>query len=113
MPPVKKHKPHRSRTYLRAWRQYRHLTQEQAAGRIGCDRTTLSRIESGKVPYNQDFLEAAALAYNCEVWELLMSDPHKEGAIVDVAHMLRRADPEDRAKIIGFAQGILEAKKAG
>ncbi len=93
------------RTNLRAWRLFRRLTQEQAAERIGIDYTTLGRIERGRVPYSQGLLEAAALAYDCEPWDLLNRDPSKEGRVIDLADLLRGADPEAVSEIIGFARG--------
>lgn len=93
------------RTYLREWRKYRHLTQEQAAERIGIDYSTLGRIERGLVPYSQGLLEAAALAYNCEPWDLLNADPFKEGRVIDLAQMLKGADPETVAEVVGYARG--------
>lgn len=39
------------------------------------DYTTIGKIERGILPYNQDFLERAALAYGCEPHELLALNP--------------------------------------
>jgi transcriptional regulator with XRE-family HTH domain len=64
----------RRRTFLRQWRDKAGLNQEQAADRIGLTQSQLSRIESGRSPYNQDFLERAAEAYQCEPADLLMRD---------------------------------------
>lgn len=36
----------------------------------------LSRIESGKQPYTQDFLEAAASVLSCEPSDLIVRDPN-------------------------------------
>lgn len=74
MPPIPKNRP-RQKTYLRAWRKFRKLSQEKASGLIGNDRSTLSKIEAGKVPYDQILLEAAADAYGCTPADLLMRDP--------------------------------------
>jgi transcriptional regulator with XRE-family HTH domain len=75
MAPVTKPKRTLSRTYLRDWREYRQLTQEQAAERLNISRTLLSKIENAKSPYTQGFMEAAAEAYRCEVADLIMRDP--------------------------------------
>lgn len=93
------------RTFLREWRLYRNLTQEQAAERIGLDHSTLGRIERGLVPYSQGLLESAAEAYNCEPWDLLNVNPDKEGRVVDLTRILKDADPQTVAEVIGFAQG--------
>lgn len=95
------------RTYFREWRQFRGLTLEQAAERLEIDFTTLSRIERGLVPYSQGLLEAAALAYRCEPWDLLNVDPSKEGRVIDLTQLLKDADPQTVAEIVGFARGRL------
>lgn len=107
MAPVKKPAQRLRRTFLREWREYRDLTQETAASRIGVSRTLLSKIESAKSPYLQNFLERAAEAYMCEPWDLLNVNPLKEGDVVDLTSMMKRASPEDAAAIIGFARGRL------
>lgn len=98
-------KPRFRLTHLRDWRLFRNLTQEQAAERIGLDYSTLGRIERGLVPYSQGLLEAAAAAYNCEPWDLLNVNPFKEGRVVDLSDLLKKADPETVAEIIGYAKG--------
>lgn len=74
MPPVPKPRP-RQTTYLRAWRDSKGLSQEAAAALIGTDRSTVSRVERGKSPYDQLFLEGAAKAYGCEPHDLIMRHP--------------------------------------
>lgn len=93
------------RTFLREWRLYRGLTQEQAADRIGIDYTTLGKIERRLVPYNQGMLEAAAEAYACEPWQILNVDPTKAGDVVDLTRILKDRDPKVIAEIIGYAKG--------
>jgi transcriptional regulator with XRE-family HTH domain len=105
MPPVKKPRQRLRRTFLKEWRIYRRLTQEQASERLNLDRSNLSRIERGESPYNQGLLEAAAEAYDCEPWDILNVDPLKEGEVVDLTSMLKTATPEQRAEILGYARG--------
>lgn len=93
------------RTFLREWRLYRNLTQEQAAERIGLDHSTLGRIERRLVPYSQGMLETAAEAYSCEPWDLLNVDPFKAGEVVDLTRILKDKDAAIVAEIIGYAKG--------
>ncbi len=67
--------------YIKEWRRYRGLTQEQLAARLDMDRTTVSKIEGGKQEYSQGFLEATALALRCEPADLIMRDPMQPSAI--------------------------------
>lgn len=110
MPPVKKPAPKLRRTFLKEWRAYRRLTQEQAAERFNMDRSNLSRVERGEIPYSQGLLEAAAEAYDCEPWDILNVNPLKEGEVVDLSAILKLASPEDRAAIIGYARGRVGSK---
>ncbi len=104
---VKKNRHKLRRTFLREWREFRGLSQEQAGARLGMDRSNLSRIERGEVPYNQALLEAAADAYDCEPWDLLNVNPLMDGDVIDLTAILKSAPPELRAEIIGFAKGRL------
>lgn len=108
MPPIKKPTRNRRRHFIKEWRDYRGLTQEQAADRIGVSGTTWGRIEANKVPYNQDFLEEAAIALQCEPWDLLNRDPNKDGEVVDLMRHL-----SDRQK--GEAEEFIRylAQKSG
>jgi transcriptional regulator with XRE-family HTH domain len=84
----------RSRTFLKEWRKVRHLTQIQAAERVGIRQSTLSKIERGQLPYDQDFLERAALAYGAhEAADLLTIDPTLPRE-TDIIHLFRHAPPE-------------------
>lgn len=92
------------RTFIRQWREYRHLSQEAAADRIGVDRSLLSKIENGRSPYNQAFLEAAAMAYMCEPADLLVRNPKDKAAIWTLMDAVRNA-PDGTQKQI---QAVIE-----
>lgn len=93
-------------TYIRAWREFRDLTQEQLAERIetmtGIATTTasISRLENGKQPYSQQLLEAIADALRCDVPDLIARPPDKQWD--DSLTLLKALDPEklDQAKRI-------------
>ena len=63
------------RTYIRAWRDHRGLSQEEIASRLEMSRTQFSRIETGVTPYNQAFLEALAEQLGCTAADLIMRNP--------------------------------------
>ena len=102
-------KPRRAmrRTFLKEWREKAMLTQERAAERLDMDRSNLSRVERGLVPYTQALLEAAAVAYDCNPWDLLNVNPLKDGDVVDLTRIIKNATPEQRAEILGYARGRL------
>lgn len=105
-----------TRHYLRAWREFRHLTQQQVVDRLdGLDderipRTaaTLSRIENGKNPYTERLLLALAEIYAAEPWELIGRDPSKSGEIVD---LLARLTPEGQANARAMIEGLTLAEQ--
>jgi len=102
------------RTYLRQWREFRDLTLERAADRIGeitgegLTHGQLSRIERGEQPYSQAILEAAADVYMTDPASLLMRDPSDPGAIWSIWD---QAKPGERRMIEDIAKTVL--KKTG
>lgn len=78
MPHRVSHKPTRRPTYIRQWREYRELSQEALAATLEMSAAQLSRIESGKQGYTQDFLEACAKALKTDVLSLLVRNPLKD-----------------------------------
>jgi transcriptional regulator with XRE-family HTH domain len=85
------------------------LNQEQAADRIGIKQGTLSRIERGELPYNQDFLETVAEAYGCEPEDLLSFNPRTPDQLRLVWSELRNAPPDVKARAIGYIEALLKA----
>ena len=67
-------------TFLRQWRKFNDLSQHAACDRFADEdfditQGTLSKIERGELPYNQDLLEHAAKIYHCTVAALLTVNP--------------------------------------
>jgi transcriptional regulator with XRE-family HTH domain len=108
MPSIRKPKRQRTAHFMRAWREYRNLSQEQMAGRVDMSRENYSRIENGKVPYNQDILEMAAVALNCSASDLLERDPRIEDGIEELRSMLARASEPDRRRIMAVVKTMLQ-----
>lgn len=111
---VRKKKPDpdeikRGPTFLKAWRDFRELTQEAAADRIGIDRTTVGRIEKGELPYNQDFLERAALVYGCDPEDLIGINPLQPDPPRLVYDRLRQASPDLQKRAVAVLEALLMA----
>ena len=109
MPPVKKQPVTRHRHYLKEWRVYRDLSLEVAADRIDVHHATLSRIENYKLPYNQDFLERCALAYGCDLADLLTMDPSAPRTEENVLAKLKKASPELKAQVFTVIEALLKS----
>lgn len=71
----------RRRTFIKQWREYRNLTQEELAERLETSKASISRIEGGQQAYTQDFLEACADALMTDPASLLMRNPADEEAV--------------------------------
>ena len=107
---VKRRKRRRFHTYIRAWRDFRGLTQDRAAERIGMSRENYSKIESGKVPYNQDFLELCALAFDCTTGDLLTRDPNIERLVDKLNDLLAKESQVSQKRILDVAKTLIENK---
>lgn len=108
MPKVTPKKAPYRRTFLRQWREYRNLTQDQAADRIGVDRSHLSKIENGREPYNQSFLEAAAIAYLCDPPDILMRNPLDKSAVWTLIDAVKTTTPATQKQIQAVVETIIK-----
>lgn len=99
----------RPRHFLKEWRKYRGLTQQQLADRVETVVSSISQLENGKQGYSQAILEALASALMCEPWDILHVNPLKEGEVVDLTRLLQNASHEQRAEAIGYVKGLLKA----
>lgn len=98
----------RQPTYIRAWRKKKGYTLDEMVGRLdalGVQTTgaTLSRIERGGQPYNQDLLEPIAMALGVESWQLLKDNPDIPTAPVE--DFVRHLDAKQAAQ----AEAVLRA----
>lgn len=95
------------RHYVKQWRTYRDLTQDQLAERVNKSRGLISQIESGVTDLTEDMIYAIADAVNCAPWDLLRVNPLKEGVVVDITEALRGQPAEVQAEALGFIRGIV------
>ena len=106
--------------YLREWRKASGLTLEQAADRIervaearadadplvrpiGMTHATLSRIERGKLPYNQVLLELLAQVYRTDRASLIMRDPADPDGLWSIWEQLK---PRERAQAVEVLKAL-------
>lgn len=89
------------RHFIKEWRKFRGLNQEQLAERIGITKSYMSKIESGKRRYDQFFLEAAATALSTSVPDLIMRDPSDPEGIWSVWDQL---EPQQRRQVVEMAK---------
>ncbi len=89
--------------YIKAWRKYRGLTQEQLAERIGIARSYLTKIERGTRRYDQPFLEAAAEALRCGPGDIITRDPSEPEGIWSIWDTL---SPHQRQQAVAVIRAI-------
>lgn len=90
-------------TYLKEWREYRQLTQVQAAELAGMSQPVLARLESGARKYDASHLVKLAVAYRCAEWELIGRSPYEDRS--NVVDTWNRIPPKNR----DLARRALEA----
>jgi len=95
----------RRRVFFREWRKHRGLTQDQVAERVGTTKTRVSLKESGKEPWDQDYLNALAHALQCEPVDLLIRDPTDPEGIWSVWD---QAKPGERKMIVDIAKTVVK-----
>jgi len=109
MAPVKKSPHDRSKTFLRAWRLSRDMTQEEVAEKVEVNFTTIGRLERGEIPYNQDILEKLALIYGCDASDFLENDPLKPSPPKLIINNIRKAPPDLQRQILAVVETMLKA----
>lgn len=86
--------------FIREWRKYRQLNQEQLAGRLNVAVSTISQIETGKQGYSQPTLEALAEALSCSPADLLSVNPFKEGEVVDLMRLINDRNRDQAIRVL-------------
>jgi transcriptional regulator with XRE-family HTH domain len=100
----------RRRHFIREWRQHRGLTQEMLAERLETTKANISRVESLKQGYTQDFLEACAEALSTEPASLLTRDPTDPENVWSVWD---QAKPGERRQIVAIAKTLIRTGTGG
>lgn len=96
------------RHYLREWRGYRHLTQEQLADRVECSRGLISQYEKGITEIPEGMVYALADALSIEPGDIFNVNPLKAGDVVDLMALFRGASKEkqdEAVRVLGVLLG--------
>lgn len=101
--------------YLRAWRNYRGLSLRDLANRMEAEpgvplmsHANIGRVEKGEQPYTQELLEAAAVALDTSVTDLLTVDPNIEDAVAQLNALLRTADNPQKQMALDLVRAMLK-----
>lgn len=96
--------------YIKEWRKFRGLTQDQLAERIGVTKSYVSKIESAKRRYDQPFLESAAEVLQCAPADLIIRNPSDPDGIWSVWDTL---EPSQRTQVVEIAKTIKRTGTGG
>jgi transcriptional regulator with XRE-family HTH domain len=88
MAPVCKPPHNRGKTFILEWREASGMTQEQIAKELKVKQPTISKLESGKTPYNQDFLERLAVLLKARPADLISRRPDEQMSESDPPHVV-------------------------
>lgn len=105
----------RQKIYLKPWRKFRGLTQEQLGFLMAGDDETpvshahISHLENGQKQYTQDMLERLAAALDCEPYDLLIGPPGQ----LDSLHAVAAQIPEaERGRAIEILKAFIPKRPA-
>lgn len=100
--------------YIREWREYRGMSLRKFADRLESEpgvqlmsHANIGRIEKGEQPYTQEFLEAAAVALEASVTDLLTVDPQIDDAVAQLTAILRAASGPEQAMALRVVREML------
>jgi transcriptional regulator with XRE-family HTH domain len=92
--------------FLRHWREYRGLNQDQVAAAIGISKASVSRIENGITPYTQDTVEACARIFGCTVADLVSRPPTDGEGLWAIWERLRT---DDKRRAVAILRALVDA----
>lgn len=94
----------RRRIFLKQWREYRGLTQQQVADRVGWSVGNISQLERGLQGYSDEGLALLAEALQCTPGQILDVDPLNDDAIWS---LWERAKPGQRQTLLDVAKEMV------
>ena len=104
-----KHNRRFRQIHLRAWRDFRGLSQETLAARVNSTAATISRLENGRQPYTQPLLEALAEALDCNPADIIMRPP---GASTSLDRAIEGLSDAQRRQAEAIIRALKQADSA-
>lgn len=95
------------RNYLKAWREFRGLSQEALADKVGTTKAVISLLENEKRPLSSKWLRKLAEALDSQPGHILDHDPNELPAdVFDIWARIATADRPLAARVLrNFATG--------
>lgn len=86
------------RNYLKAWREFRKLTQEELADKAGTTKAVISLLENEKRPLSSKWLRKFAEILDTQPGHILDHDPNDMSA--DIHDIWSRLGKDDRQRAV-------------
>jgi transcriptional regulator with XRE-family HTH domain len=90
---------------MRAWREKHGVSLDGMAALTGIHKSTMSRMETGKVPYHRDILEAYARVIGCQPGDLISRPP---GVAEELFRLLVHCTPVELAALEAMARALVK-----
>lgn len=100
-------KPTQTRNFIREWRMYAGVTQEQLAEAVGVTHASIQRYETRKQAVSADKLSAIAKRLNCTPSELLSRSPHEDP---EIWPLWNQATPDQKRQIVRVVKSLIAAE---
>jgi transcriptional regulator with XRE-family HTH domain len=89
------------KNHLRAWREFREMSQEELADRLDTAKGVISLLENGKRPLSDKWLRRLAEVLETNPGHILDVDPNElDNDIIDIWTRIPERDREQAARIL-------------
>ena len=95
------------KNHLRAWREYRRMTQDQLAQAVGTTASVISLIEAGERGLSSKWLRKLAPVLNTTPGFLL--DHHPDDLDTELVRIVTRIPENQRRQAVAVLQALLQA----
>jgi transcriptional regulator with XRE-family HTH domain len=94
---VEERPPH----YLREWRKFRHMTQQELADAVGTSKTVVSEMERGNLQLSPKWLRKFAPVLRTQPGHILDHDPEElDSDIIDIWARIDERDKEQALRVL-------------
>lgn len=94
------------RNYLRQWRKFRQLSQEQLAEKVGTTKSVISLLENEERPLSSKWLRKLGDALDTTPGRILDIDPNETGAeILDIWDSIKDVDRARAVRVLRSLTG--------
>lgn len=86
-------------TYLKNWRKFRKMTQEELAAKVQMSPPSISQLERGLQGFSDKSLAQLAVALDCTPGALLVHDPLRRDSFWPLCEMAEKLGGDDRRRL--------------